>query len=597
MSNKKELTSYFKNFKITTIIELCAAGIFTLLNISFHADISLLAFPISVIYLAITCWFVLYKIVIKTDGSHIYVAIKLTEYLPYLLFITFIIRRAGNTGTTFAIDVIAVLSWFVVFVLAYLNSTKMYPVNPAAAASASQRKVNGRNAANYPKLVQGWAVVPVERKFKGMGKVLFEIVDWIDAFFWAIFTVLIFQIFLVQLYEIPSESMVPTFLVKDRVFVSKIDCGPKFPLTDVGLPDFRKYKRGDTIVLRNPHYSMDRKSEVKTVTSQLIYMFSLMTVNLNKDADGELKYDPLVKRITGVPGEQLVMQDGTLYRRTNASDVFEPVELDNKFATWNLNAVAPKLKRYVQSFPLDSNDYQQMIDFEETRRNYDLSAAEFQANELVRQFKKYTVINKNAGTFNKPSLYEFNLFNSVPALTKDLMTKEGGAEWFEKFLTSWIPSKNEIRDVYSESNYRLNVMTKITLGKIVVEYARLAFDEIPENEWRNDTVLTKAYDEVEILNWYIQGLLDERNMPVFPANDSQGNPQYIPANCYFMMGDNRFNSLDLRHAYDKKEIALTSGDPLSITYLSMMAPQYINKKYIVGKPVFRFWPLGRFGKV
>ena len=61
------------------------------------------------------------------------------------------------------------------------------------------------------------------------------------------------------------------------------------------------------------------------------------------------------------------------------------------------------------------------------------------------------------------------------------MTKEGGAEWFEKFLTSWIPSKNEIRDVYSESNYRLNVMTKITLGKIVVEYARLAFDEIPEN--------------------------------------------------------------------------------------------------------------------
>jgi len=34
-----------------------------------------------------------------------------------------------------------------------------------------------------------------------------------------------------------------------------------------------------------------------------------------------------------------------------------------------------------------------------------------------------------------------------------------------------------------------------------------------------------------------------------------------------------------------------------VTYYSMMAPQYINKKYIVGKPVFRFWPLGRLGKV
>ena len=78
---------------------------------------------------------------------------------------------------------------------------------------------------------------------------------------------------------------------------------------------------------------------------------------------------------------------------------------------------------------------------------------------------------------------------------------------------------------------------------------------------------------------------------------ASGNPKYIPANCYFMMGDNRFNSLDLRHAYEHEEKALSSDDPLSVTYYSRMAPQYINKKYIVGKPVFRFWPLGRLGKV
>jgi signal peptidase I len=177
------------------------------------------------------------------------------------------------------------------------------------------------------------------------------------------------------------------------------------------------------------------------------------------------------------------------------------------------------------------------------------------------------------------------------------MQKEGGADWFENFLTSWIPSKDDIRDLYAESNYRLNVMTKITLGKMIVEYAKLTADGIPESEWVNDTELSTVYNEAEILNWYIQSLLDERNMPVFPANDSQGNPQYIPANCYFMMGDNRFNSLDLRHSYEQKEKALTNEDPLSVTYYSMMAPQYINKKYIVGKPVFRFWPLGRLGKV
>lgn len=579
MSNKKiELTSDFKRLKLFIFIELAAAAIFTLLNLSFHADISLLAFPLSMIYLAVTCWFLLKKLVFDTDGTYLYAAIKLNEYLPYFLFITFIIRRAGKTGTPFVVDVFAVISWFVIFVLAFFNSRVLYP----------EKNI---------KIVQGWKIIPVERKFKGFAKVVYEFVDWIDAFFWSIFTVLIFQIFLMQLYEIPSESMVPTFLIKDRVFVSKIDCGPKFPLTEVGLPDFRKYKRGDTIVLRNPHYSMDRKSEVKTVTSQLIYMFSLMTINLNKDTDGELKADPLVKRITGLPGEQLVMQDGTLYRRTASSDVFEPVQLDSKYAVWNLNSVNPKLKSNIQHFPFNTEKYQQMLDYEEARRNYDLASAEFQAKELARQFYNLRVVNKDAGKFTAPELYEGILFRNRMEIFKNMYLQEGGAEWFENFMTSWISSKNDVRDYYSESNYRLNVMAKIIFGKMMVEYAKYYSDGFDQSQWDSQKVIKGLMDEIELHYWYVQNLLDSRNMPVFPANDAAGNPQYIPENCYFMMGDNRFNSLDLRHSYDYKETALAKTDPLSISYYSVMSPQYINKKYIIGKPVFRFWPLGRLGKV
>jgi len=322
-----------------------------------------------------------------------------------------------------------------------------------------------------------------------------------------------------------------------------------------------------------------------------------MTVNLNKDENGEQKADPLVKRITGLPGEQLVMQDGVLYVRTKDSDEFTPSAIDQKYATWNLNAVNPRLKSKIQYFPFNSAEYEKMLSFEEERRNYDLKVAEYNANELVNKFNKLAYKDNLTGTFSMNNYSEYDMFRNIQNIAINLISQNGGVEWFTNFMTSWIPSKDNIRDAYAESNYKLNVMTKITMGKIIVRYYELINRGVSATNWNSDNELQQYFADAETLNWYIQMLLDERNMPVFPANDSNGNPQYIPNNCYFMMGDNRFNSLDLRHSYDQALAPLTSEDPLSIEYYSMMAPQYINKKYIVGKPAFRFWPAGRMGKV
>jgi len=570
------MTKEFKSLKTVTYIELAAAAVLSLFSIHFALDISLIAFPLSIGFTGILGFLFYSKLEKNSDGSKLFVVLKMTQYLPYVLLLGFIFRRAGKHGTGFIYDIITVLLWFTVFVLSLICSHKM-----------SEKKLKN--------LCADWKIKPVFKKPTGAKRIVFEIVDWIDALIWAIFTVLLFQIFIFQLYEIPSESMVPTFLIKDRVIVSKIDCGPKFPLTNVGLPDLRKYKRGDTIVLRNPHYSMDRKSEVKTVTSQLIYMLTFMSVNINKDENGELKADPLVKRICGEPGEQLVMQDGQLYARTKNSD-FKPVEIDNKYATWNLNSLNQSTKRKVQYFPFSATEYENMLDFEEQRRNYDLSVAEFQAEEIVRQIKAMAY-NQKDGKFNSPNLFEFQLFSKATSIAAAVLSQNGGTEWFESFMTSWIPSKNNVRDMYAESNYKLNVMSKITFGKLVLRSAQLLKDSASDSQIQNDEEIQKSYQNAQVLNWYIQSLLDERNMPVFPANDSAGNPVYMPKNCYFMMGDNRFNSLDLRHSLNQDLKPLTSEDPLSVKYYSMIEPQYINKKYIIGKPIYRFWPATRRGKV
>lgn len=563
-------------FNVLAYCEFAAAILYSLFSLSFHLDISLLAFPISVIFTAIISYFGLYKFLLKQDGKKSFIYAKLTEYLPFVLLLSFILRRAGNEGTPFWYDLVTVILWLIIFVTSLIIPKKL-------------------SDKNIGTITEGWKIKPnPQPKFKGMEKILFELAGWIDALVQAIFLVMLFQIFFFQLYEIPSESMVPTFLVGDRVVVSKFDCGPKFPLTDIGLPDMRKYKRGDTIVLRNPHYSINRKSEVKTVTSQLIYMLTLMQVNLNKDENGELKYDPLVKRITGQPGEQLVMQDGTLYVRTKDHD-FEPVPLDNKFACWNLNTVKLRRGEKIRSYPLSAKDYENMIDFEEYRRNYDLNVAEFRAKEIVRKINSF--IYKKDGNFSAPELFEYNLLNNVEQIAVNILTQKGGLEWFEAFMTSWIPSKNVEKDLYAESNYKLNVMTKICFGNLVLRYAELLWSDTSASLWSSDSILNENLQLSNKLNWYIQMLLDERNMPVFPACDTQGNPQYLPADCYFMMGDNRFNSMDLRHASDFYDKPLTSFDPKSVHYQSIMEPQYINKKYIIGKPVYRFWPLPRQGKV
>ena len=587
-----------QRFSIYIYIELISSILFALFTFSYHPDVSLIALPVAVIFTAITVYFCFFKVVLKKDATRIPVILRLTQYIPFVFLFCFVIRRAGKEGVPFWYDVVTVILWCIVFIFSLVLSYCM-------------------NEKRITKITEGWNV-PFKKKKKltGVKWVLWEIVDWIDALVQAVFMVLLVQIFLMQLYVIPSESMVPTFLVKDRVFVTKLNCGPKFPLTDIGFNDFAKYKRGNIVVVRNPHYKIDRKSEVKTVTSQLVSMLTFMTVNLNTDEYGNMKFDPLVKRICGVPGEQLVMQDGVLYRRTKDTDVFEPVANDAKFACWDLSSLSSSVLPKVETFPLSSiqpnrngsnlsnvvksasSNYQTMLDFEETRRNYDLDTAAFRAKELVRTVKNLSYGTNNKGNFTAPdSINEYDLFKNeaYAKIAKNIMSSADAISWFEDFMTSWINSKDKNRDIYAESNFRLNVMTKMAYGELVtrcVQLYRSGSDDIS-----NDYAINDLIEDVQILDWYIRGLLDSRNMPVFPANNEAGEAQYIPKDCYFMMGDNRFNSLDFRHSADEFEAALTSDDPISVTYTSQMDPHYVNKRLIIGKPSYRFWPTTRRGSV
>jgi len=98
-----------------------------------------------------------------------------------------------------------------------------------------------------------------------------SIIEWIVVIGGALVVALLIKAFLVQAFYIPSESMVPTLEIGDRVLVNKLS----YKLHDVN--------RGDLVVFERPEGEPDE--DVKD----------------------------LIKRVIGLPGDQLVIKDNAVY--------------------------------------------------------------------------------------------------------------------------------------------------------------------------------------------------------------------------------------------------------------------------------------------
>jgi signal peptidase I len=93
--------------------------------------------------------------------------------------------------------------------------------------------------------------------------------------------------FVIEPFRIPSGSMFPTLLIGDHLFVNKFVYGPKIPFSDMRLPGLRKVvvftvakRGGDT-------FPADRRPDLPT--------------------------EEFVKRIIGLPGDEIDYRNGNFY--------------------------------------------------------------------------------------------------------------------------------------------------------------------------------------------------------------------------------------------------------------------------------------------
>ena len=90
-----------------------------------------------------------------------------------------------------------------------------------------------------------------QRKTRGIGKESFW-VRWAYDFFPVLAVVLIVRSFLIEPFNIPSSSMVPTLYTGDFIVVNKYAYGVRLPLTYNKVLDTGSPSRGDVMVFRYP---------------------------------------------------------------------------------------------------------------------------------------------------------------------------------------------------------------------------------------------------------------------------------------------------------------------------------------------------------
>ncbi len=561
----------FLFFSTEMILMLGFSGLLIVKNISQAAWAGLF------LGLAFSIWasFSFFSFCKKKNKKSFFILRKTLEYTPFILAAAFVVSRINLFPNLYAMD--AVLTYFWIALIIY-NGVALYFLNDKRAKKY------------FPELPE----IDKEKKHS----LLYGIFDWADAIVQAICIVFLFTLFVFQLYVIPSESMVPQFMIGDRVLGVKIGAGPALPLSSYRLPTLYKYKRGDVVILRHPHYEEEENNELKFFGAQLIQYLTLTTVNINRDETGRIKADPLVKRIVGCPGEKIMLVDGKLFIK-KAGELDFKEKNEEGYVTWNLEKLPASKLKFVSDIRMDTKTLNRLESVEAWRAGVNFEEALKESDALVKKMRRLkkndekTFSTSNFLTKGKYIIQQ--MLNKNEIISSKILSDDGGVFWFESFMKDW--SKAGIENfssynLYEKRNAQLNVLIKIAFGKLFVRNAELYSQNASEEKFAEDEERQTYLSELENYMFYLM-YSRSRNMNEFP----KGAEEYIPEDSYFMMGDNRFNSADMRHSAKHHIEELDRQDPASILFITNVSPRYIHKSRMLGTVNLIMFPFSRIGRI
>lgn len=177
--------------------------------------------------------------------------------------------------------------------------------------------------------------------------------DWLDAIIFAVIVVIPLNIFILQAFRIPSSSMESTLMTGDYLFVGKLAYGPKLPERPLSIPfvhntifgkksysdlikkDYRRLagfgsvERGDIVVFNFPHGDSVLAKRPGDDYYTLVrfngreYTEKMFGPVIVRPVDKEDNY---VKRCVAVAGDTLSVIDGAVFVNGDSLDVYPGIQ-------------------------------------------------------------------------------------------------------------------------------------------------------------------------------------------------------------------------------------------------------------------------------
>ena len=342
------------------------------------------------------------------------------------------------------------------------------------------------------------------------------LLDWLDAVIFAVIVVTFINTFFFQAFKIPSSSMESSLLTGDHLFVSKLAYGPKLPQTPLTIPfthnviagresystliqnEYRRLKgfgdveTGDYVVFAFPHgdtiLTRFPADDYYTVKRTIGRDAAIRNYGPLKARPSDKK-DHYVKRCVAMAGDTLEIVNGRVYVNSQPPEVWPGVQNSYTVVT-NGQRINPVL---LDKIGLNTSE----LFYDQSLPGYPAMPLTAEMLDEVKGIPTVTAVEENIDAY--PPDYPDSYVTIFPFAPDYRWTRDN-------FGPLWIPKKGE--------TVELTVENLPLYERIITAYEG------------NDL-------KVEDGKIYI--------------NSEEAQTYTFRQDYYFMMGDNRHNSLDSRY--------------------------------------------------